>query len=109
MEKEEALKISLTDNVEARINAWKNGKDNNIRALLSSLDTILWKESNWVSINLSELITPQQVKIKYMKAVAKVHPDKLKPDTSVEQRMIANNVFGVLNKAWDSFKQANGL
>ncbi|KAJ3211541.1 hypothetical protein HDU67_004444 [Dinochytrium kinnereticum] len=109
LEREEALKFSLKDSVDDKINAWKNGKDNNIRALLSSLDTILWKESNWVSINLSELITPQQVKIKYMKAIAKVHPDKLKPETTVEQRMIANNVFSVLNKAWDSFKQANGL
>ncbi|KAJ3112877.1 hypothetical protein HDU96_004060 [Phlyctochytrium bullatum] len=109
LEKEEALKLSLQDAVDAKINLWKNGKDSNIRALLSSLDMVLWPDLNWKAINLSELITPQQVKVKYMKAIAKVHPDKLKPDTTVEQKMLANNVFAVLNKAWDSFKASNNL
>ncbi|KAJ3150123.1 hypothetical protein HK101_001993 [Irineochytrium annulatum] len=107
-EAEDAQKIALTDGVEAKINRWKGGKENNLRALLSSLDIILW-EGNMVQVNLSELITAQQVKIKYMKAIAKVHPDKLKPDTTTEQKMIANNVFSSLNKAWDAFKVENNM
>ncbi|KAJ3192476.1 hypothetical protein HK101_006509, partial [Irineochytrium annulatum] len=107
-EAEDAQKIALTDGVEAKINRWKGGKENNLRALLSSLDMVLW-EGNRVQVNLSELITAQQVKIKYMKAIAKVHPDKLKPDTTTEQKMIANNVFSSLNKAWDAFKVENNM
>lgn len=59
--------------------AWKKGKETNIRALLSSLDTILWDEfkGDWKPVNLSELITPSQVKIRYMKAIGKLHPDKV--------------------------------
>ncbi len=54
-------------------------KETNIRALLSSLDTILWDEmkKDWKPVNLSELITPNQVKIRYMKAIGKLHPDKV--------------------------------
>ncbi|KAI8619994.1 hypothetical protein BC830DRAFT_1101159 [Chytriomyces sp. MP71] len=108
-EKEEDLKFQVKEDVEARIESWKRGKEANIRALLSSLDTILWPDLNWNTINLSELITPQQVKVRYMKAVAKVHPDKLKQGTTVEQKLIANEVFAVLNKAWDAFKMQSGL
>ena len=92
-----------------QINAWRKGKEDNLRALLSSLDSVLWPSLEWKSINLSELITPPQVKVKYMKAVAKVHPDKITSDTSVENKLIANGVFSTLNKAWDTFKAQNGL
>jgi hypothetical protein len=59
------------------VNAWSKGKEDNIRALISSLDSVLWPELGWKSVGLGQLITPQQVKISYMKAVAKVHPDKV--------------------------------
>jgi hypothetical protein len=74
---------------------------------------------------MAELVTPNQVKIRYTKAIAKLHPDKVRsflisPDdaptdscwflqlnvknTTVEQRMVANGVFGALNDAWNAFK-----
>ncbi|KAJ3130942.1 hypothetical protein HK100_007141 [Physocladia obscura] len=105
-EREDEEKFQAKEAVEAKIENWKRGKDQNIRALLSSLDSVLWAELEWKTIGLSELITPQQVKIKYMKAVAKVHPDKLKQGTTTEQKLIAQEVFSVLNTAWDSFKSA---
>ncbi|KAI9339927.1 hypothetical protein BDR26DRAFT_837521 [Obelidium mucronatum] len=108
-EREEDEKFQCKEAIDARIDAWKRGKETNLRALLSSLDSVLWKELGWTTINLSELITPQQVKIRYMKAVAKVHPDKLKQGTTVEQKLIANEVFGALNKAWDAFKLQSGM
>ncbi|KAI9343046.1 hypothetical protein DFJ73DRAFT_661350 [Zopfochytrium polystomum] len=108
-EAEEDRKFAAKETIDIMIERWRAGKENNLRALLSSLDSVLWKEMGWTTIPLSELITPQQVKIKYMKAVAKVHPDKLKPSTTVEQRMIANGVFSTLNNAWDSFKQQSGM
>ena len=48
-----------------------------MRALLASVETVWNQSSNWQAIQMSELITPQQVKIKYMKAVGRVHPDKV--------------------------------
>ena len=57
--------------------AWRFRKEGNIRALLPALDQILWPELEWTPISMAELVTPQQVKIRYMKAINKVHPDKV--------------------------------
>ncbi|KAL1851273.1 auxilin-like clathrin-binding protein required for normal clathrin function [Paecilomyces lecythidis] len=102
-------KLALTDSVDAKIAAWKGGKQDNLRALLGSLDNVLWPESGWKKINMSELILPNKVKIQYMKGIAKVHPDKIPTDATIEQRMIAGAVFSTLNEAWDKFKKENNL
>ncbi|CAE6429755.1 unnamed protein product [Rhizoctonia solani] len=99
-------KHALKDSVDTRILAWKGGKENNIRALIASLDTVLWPELGWTKVGMHELVMPNQVKIKYVRAIAKVHPDKLNTgSTTVEQKMIANSVFGALNEAWNAFEQ----
>ncbi|THD00406.1 hypothetical protein EYZ11_000133 [Aspergillus tanneri] len=102
-------KFALTESVNAHLDAWKNGKQDNLRALLASLDTVLWPEAGWKKINMSELIMPGKVKVHYMKGIAKVHPDKISTGATTEQRMIAGAVFGALNEAWDKFKQENNL
>lgn len=70
-------RLALTDSIDAKIAAWKGGKQDNLRALLGSLDNVLWPESGWKKINMSELVLPNKVKIQYMKGIAKVHPDKV--------------------------------
>lgn len=70
-------KFALSETVDARLAAWKNGKQDNLRALLGSLDTVLWPEAGWKKVNMSELIMPNKVKINYMKGIGKVHPDKV--------------------------------
>ncbi|KAI8808275.1 hypothetical protein BJ742DRAFT_853643 [Cladochytrium replicatum] len=107
-EQEDAMKLALKDQVDDKILRWKSGKEENLRALLSSLHTVVWPELEWKTINLSEILQPQQVKVKYMRAVAKLHPDKLS-NVTIEQKLIANAVFAVLNKAWDAFKAQNGM
>ena len=80
-EADDTLKHQLKDSVDTRISAWKNGKETNIRALLASLDMVLWDEilSGGVKVNgLGDLVTNVQVKKGYMRAIAKVHPDKVK-------------------------------
>ncbi|KAL2833502.1 hypothetical protein BJY01DRAFT_225212 [Aspergillus pseudoustus] len=108
-ERNDEEKFALTDSVDARLQAWKGGKQDNLRALLASLDTVLWPEANWKKINMSELIMPSKVKIQYMKGIAKVHPDKISTNATTEQRMISSAVFGILNEAWDKFKAENNL
>ncbi|KAF9453124.1 hypothetical protein P691DRAFT_801993 [Macrolepiota fuliginosa MF-IS2] len=110
-EAEDQAKHELKDTIDAKLSAWKSGKETNIRALLASLDTVLWEEllssgGGSVKVGMHELVTPGQVKVKYMKAVAKVHPDKVNTGNStLEQKMIAQGVFGALNEAWNAFKQ----
>lgn len=71
-------KFALSEGVDSRLAAWKNGKQDNLRALLGSLDTVLWPEAGWKKANMSELIMPNKVKIQYMKGISKVHPDKVR-------------------------------
>lgn len=55
------------------------------------------------------MIQPAKVKVKYMRAVSKLHPDKLSRGTGVKEEMIAAAVFSALNNAWEAFKVENGI
>jgi hypothetical protein len=76
-EKEGDEKFALTDKVDARIAAWRDGKRENLRALLGSLENVLWENSGWKKVGLHELVVANKVKVVYMKAIAKTHPDKV--------------------------------
>lgn len=69
--------FALTDAVDGRLASWKAGKSDNLRALLASLDTVLWPAAGWTKVGMGDLVMPNRVKIVYMKAIAKVHPDKV--------------------------------
>ena len=71
-------KFALGDSVTERVDQWRKGKESNLRALLGSLDTVLWADSGWKKVNMSELLNPSKVKLNYMKGIAKVHPDKVR-------------------------------
>lgn len=73
----EAEKLALYDTVQNRITTWKGGKEGNLRALLTSLDAILWPEAGWKKVGMHELVIPGKVKGVYMRGIAKVHPDKV--------------------------------
>lgn len=74
---DEEERLRLYDTVDGKVSSWQNGKESNLRALLSSLDSILWPEAGWKKVNMAELVIANKVKITYMKAIAKVHPDKV--------------------------------
>lgn len=86
-EAEDLQKHALKDSVDGRLLAWKGGKEANIRALIASLDTILWPELGLQKVGMHELVTPSQVKIRYTKAIAKLHPDKVRVST-IDRRRI---------------------
>ncbi|KIW68698.1 hypothetical protein PV04_04622 [Phialophora macrospora] len=108
-EQQDDEKFRLSDVIDARINSWKGGKQDNLRALLGSLDQVLWEGSGWKKISMADLVLPGKVKVQYMKGIARVHPDKIPTDATTEQRMIAGAVFSTLNEAWDKFKKENNL
>lgn len=76
-EADEAARLASKDTVDTKIQAWKGGKENNLRALVASLDTIVWPELGWKKVGMHELISDNKLKINYMKAIAKLHPDKV--------------------------------
>lgn len=70
-------KFALADSVDERLTKWRKGKEGNLRALLGSLDTVLWEGAGWKKVGMSELIVPGKVKVAYIKGISKVHPDKV--------------------------------
>ena len=61
-----------------RVADWTDGKKKNIRALLCSLDKVLWEgETKWKPVGMHDLVTADQVKKAFRKAVLAVHPDKV--------------------------------
>lgn len=75
---EDAARLACKDTVDARLTAWKSGREGNIRALLTSLDeTVLWPELGWRKVGMAEVVSKGQVKGAYVRAIARVHPDKV--------------------------------
>ena len=77
LERADDEKFALGEAVDARINAWKAGKQDNLRALLGSLELVLWEGSGWKKISMADLVLPGKVKVQYMKGIGRVHPDKV--------------------------------
>lgn len=106
---EDQEKFALHDKVAIKLENWRTGNTDNIRGLICNLDKILWPELNWKNVTLTDLVMDKKVKIYYMKAVSKTHPDKISSLESTEHKMIANGVFITLNEAWELFKKDKGL
>ncbi|XP_066548139.1 auxilin isoform X2 [Amia ocellicauda] len=99
MRKEEMAKEM--DPERLKILEWIEGKERNIRALLSTMHTVLWEgETKWKPIGMADLVTPEQVKKVYRRAVLVVHPDKA---TGQPYEQYAKMIFMELNDAWSEF------
>ncbi|CAH1242822.1 GAK [Branchiostoma lanceolatum] len=97
------LRAGETDPQKLKILDWIEGKEGNIRALLSSLHTVLWEgEHRWKEVGMHQLVQPDQVKKYYRKACLSVHPDK-HVDKPTEE--MAKLIFFELNAAWAEFEE----
>ncbi|XP_032510801.2 cyclin-G-associated kinase isoform X1 [Danaus plexippus] len=99
MRKEEMVKVMDPDKL--KIHEWTEGKKANIRALLCSLHSVVWAECRWTRVDMSQLVSPADVKKHYRKACLAVHPDK-QMGTSNEN--LAKMIFMELNNAWSDFE-----
>ncbi|XP_059623622.1 auxilin-like protein 1 isoform X2 [Cornus florida] len=103
-QREQAERNRLADVLDAEVKRWSNGKEGNLRALLSTLQYILGPDSGWQPIPLTEVITTVAVKKAYRKATLCVHPDKLQQrGASIQQKYICEKVFDLLKEAWNKF------
>ncbi|SCV05031.1 LANO_0G16974g1_1 [Lachancea nothofagi CBS 11611] len=104
----EQQRFLLHDDVQRRVAVWSEGNENNLRELLARLHLILdW--CDWRQVPSSALVMPKKVKFNYLKAAAKTHPDKIQLSWPLEQQMIAENIFIILSKAWESFQEQNKI
>lgn len=86
---------------EAKVFEWSKGKKNNIRGLLCTLHTVLWSDAKWQGCEMSQVVTPADVKRNYRKACLAVHPDK---HNGTENEHVAKLIFMELNHAWSNFE-----
>jgi cyclin G-associated kinase len=85
-----------------KIMEWTDGKKANIRALLCSLHKVLWEnETRWEPVGMQQLVTANDVKKVYRRAVLVVHPDKLTDHPHIN---LARLIFVELNDAWAQFQ-----
>ncbi|MCE3052242.1 hypothetical protein HAX54_051976 [Datura stramonium] len=102
MEQQERHRISETLDIE--IKRWAAGKEGNLRALLSTLQYVLWPECGWQPVSLTDLITGASVKKVYRKATLCIHPDKVQQKgATLQQKYVAEKVFDMLKEAWNKF------
>ncbi|XP_066361706.1 auxilin-like protein 1 isoform X1 [Miscanthus floridulus] len=103
-QREQAEKHRLSEFLDPEIKRWSNGKEGNLRALLSTLQYILGADSGWQPVPLTDLITAVAVKKAYRKATLCVHPDKLQQrGATIRQKYICEKVFDLLKDAWNKF------
>lgn len=103
-QQEQEERHRIADTLDGDIKRWAAGKEGNLRALLSSLQDVLWAECGWQPVSLMDLITSVSVKKVYHKATLCVHPDKVQQKgANIEQKYIAEKIFDRLKEAWNKF------
>ncbi|KAJ8945124.1 hypothetical protein NQ318_001589 [Aromia moschata] len=99
MRKEEMA--TYMDPEKLKVTEWKEGKKNNIRALLCSMHTILWDGAKWNKCEMHQLVSAVEVKKAYRRACLAVHPDK---QVGTDNENMAKLIFMELNNAWSDFE-----
>lgn len=103
----QAAKSDAWTELRGQLTQWQGGSEAGrkpVRALLSSLHTVLWEGANWTPVTV--LVRPNEVKIAYRKAMLVVHPDKVPSDAPPRVQVIAKFLFENLNAAYEKFEQA---
>ncbi|KAL5227137.1 hypothetical protein ABZP36_015402 [Zizania latifolia] len=96
-QREQTERHRLAEFLDPEVKRWSNGKEGNLRALLSTLQYILGSDSGWQSVPLTDLITAAAVKKAYRRATLCVHPDKLQQrGATIRQKYICEKVFDLL-------------
>ncbi|XP_011628921.1 auxilin-related protein 2 [Amborella trichopoda] len=102
--RDQAERHRIGETLDAEIKRWAFGKEGNLRALLSTLQYVLWPECGWQPVSLTDLITATSVKKVYRKATLCIHPDKVQQKgANIQQKYIAEKVFDILKEAWNKF------
>ncbi|CAI0395705.1 unnamed protein product [Linum tenue] len=105
-QREQEERRMIAEKMDLDIKRWAAGKEGNMRALLSSLQYVLWNGCGWEPVSLTDLITSSSVKKVYRKATLCVHPDKVQQKgATLEQKYIAEKVFDILKEAWNKFNK----
>ncbi len=83
-------------------------KFKDVRALLGTIQDVIWVDSGWDAISMGELMINQSaVKKAWRKAIVLCHPDRHQT-TSAEQQYRADRIFSAVNEAYKAHTGAAG-
>mmetsp|Transcript_96095 Transcript_96095/g.299281 ORF Transcript_96095/g.299281 Transcript_96095/m.299281 type:complete len:253 (-) Transcript_96095:84-842(-) len=102
-------KLKMTNHLYAEMDTWAKTADGqsfkDVRTLLSTVHSVIWPDSGWQQLPLSELVAKDSnVKKYYRKAILLCHPDK-QQEADPERQVRADRIFQALNEA---FKVSGG-
>lgn len=103
---EQEKKDDSRSGAERKVLQWTgNGaRRGNLRALLASLDTVLYPGNTWKPVPMDVLKVPAKVKLNYKKAILQVHPDKIGPkNLPPDQQVLAELIFDELQNGHEVF------
>lgn len=104
--KNDAEEDEVRKKLEPMIKEWseEHGKKKQLRALLGTLQNILWAEANWKPVGLGDLLDDAKCKKAFHKASRVVHPDKTH-QLDAEKRFLAKRIFDALSQAKKEFDE----
>ncbi|RDY08318.1 Auxilin-related protein 2, partial [Mucuna pruriens] len=98
-QRDQAERHRVAETLDFEIKRWAAGKEGNLRALLSTLQYVLWPECGWQPVSLTDLITAAAVRKVYRKSTLCIHPDKVQQKgANIQQKYIAEKVFDLLKR-----------
>ncbi|CAA9990495.1 conserved Plasmodium protein, unknown function [Plasmodium knowlesi strain H] len=100
-------KVILSEHIKKQIVKWSKNLDGSykdVKVMLSTLNEVLWDDSEWRQVPMSELISNStMVKKAYKSAILLCHPDKHR-GKPVERVLRAEMIFQALNNAYKEKK-----
>lgn len=96
-------KVDQGNKLHQELMAWAKTPDGtafkDIKALLSTMDKVMWENSGWEPVSLADLLEPAKVKKAYRKAIIMCHPDR-QQDAAADVQVRADRIFEALNAAF---------
>ncbi|GBG30312.1 Cyclin-G-associated kinase [Hondaea fermentalgiana] len=83
--------------------AGPKGNEKNVRALLSTLHSVLWEGARWKQVTV--LVQPLEVKKAFRLSMLVVHPDKIDKNAAPDVKFIAQHCFDALKTQYAIFEQ----
>ncbi|GAW83103.1 hypothetical protein, conserved [Plasmodium gonderi] len=100
-------KVVIREQIKKQIDKWSKISDDtykDIKVMLSTLNDVLWENSEWKQVPMSDLISNSvTVKKAYKNAILLCHPDKHR-NKPVERVLRAEMIFQALNNAYKEKK-----
>ncbi|KAI4372063.1 hypothetical protein MLD38_010346 [Melastoma candidum] len=83
---------------------WTSGTEKDIRQLLSTLHQIMWPNSGWEAVPLTNLRESSQLKKAYLKARQCLQPDWLQQrGATFPQKYIAHKALAIIQDSWTKY------